>query len=188
MITWTGAHQAPLSMEIHSPGKNTGVSCHFLLQGIFPTQGSNPGLLHCRQILYRLSHQGSPPSPSRGMQPTPRPQVLAVFSSRNEICLGKMLRVISGEGNGNPLQYSCLENPRGGGAWCFQKYLEKGVTTHFLGAGKGYWMMMMMNDNNNTNLFTTDKYHSHTESHMLLHSLIKVNTINLTMKMRTPKP
>ena len=43
-----------------SPGKNTGVSCHVLLQGIFPTQGSNPGLLHCRQTLYRLSHQGSP--------------------------------------------------------------------------------------------------------------------------------
>ena len=42
--------------------KNTGVSCHFLLQGIFPTQGSNPRLLHCRQILYRLSHQGSPRS------------------------------------------------------------------------------------------------------------------------------
>ena len=33
------------------PGKNTGVGCHFLLQGIFPTQGSNPGLLHCRRIL-----------------------------------------------------------------------------------------------------------------------------------------
>ena len=33
---------------------------HFLLQGIFPTQGSNLGLLHCRQILYHLSHQGSP--------------------------------------------------------------------------------------------------------------------------------
>ena len=43
-----------------SPSKNTGVGCHFLLQGIFPTQGSNPGLLHCRQTLYRLSHQGSP--------------------------------------------------------------------------------------------------------------------------------
>ena len=42
-----------------SPGKNTGVGCHALLQGIFPTQGSNPGLLHCRQILW-LSHQGSP--------------------------------------------------------------------------------------------------------------------------------
>ena len=43
-----------------SPGKNTGVGCHALLHGIFPTQGSNPGLLHCRQILYHLSHQGSP--------------------------------------------------------------------------------------------------------------------------------
>ena len=43
-----------------SPGKNTGVSCHVLLQGIFPTQGSNPGLPHCRRILYHLSHQGSP--------------------------------------------------------------------------------------------------------------------------------
>ena len=40
-------------------GKSTGVGCHFLLQGIFPNQGSNPGLLHCRQTLYRLSHQGS---------------------------------------------------------------------------------------------------------------------------------
>ena len=40
-------------------GKSTGVGCHFLLQGIFPTQGSNPGLLHCRQTLYRLSHQFS---------------------------------------------------------------------------------------------------------------------------------
>ena len=43
-----------------SPGKNTGVGCQALLQGIFPTQGSNPGLLHCRRILYCLSHQGSP--------------------------------------------------------------------------------------------------------------------------------
>ena len=34
------------------------VGCHFLLQGIFPTQGSNPGLLHCRQTLSHLSHQG----------------------------------------------------------------------------------------------------------------------------------
>ena len=44
----------------NSPGKNTGEDCHFLLQGIFPTQGWNPGLLHCRQILYPLSHQGNP--------------------------------------------------------------------------------------------------------------------------------
>ena len=43
-----------------SPGKNTGVGCHLLLQGIFLAQGSNPGNLYCRQILYHLSHQGSP--------------------------------------------------------------------------------------------------------------------------------
>ena len=42
------------------PGKNTGRGCHFLLQGISPTQGLNPGLLHCRQILYHLNHQGNP--------------------------------------------------------------------------------------------------------------------------------
>ena len=42
-----------------SPGKSTRVGCHFLLQGIFLTQGLNPGLLHCRQTLYHLSHQGS---------------------------------------------------------------------------------------------------------------------------------
>ena len=42
-----------------SPGKNTGAGCHFFLQGIFPTQGSNPGLLHRRQILGRLSHRGT---------------------------------------------------------------------------------------------------------------------------------
>ena len=42
------------------PGKNTGVGCHFLLQGIFPTHGSNLGPVHYRQILYQLSHQGSP--------------------------------------------------------------------------------------------------------------------------------
>ena len=42
-----------------SPGQNTGLGCHALPQGIFPTQGSNPDLLHCRQILYCLSHQES---------------------------------------------------------------------------------------------------------------------------------
>ena len=44
----------------NSPGQNTGVGSHFLLQGIFPTWASNLGLLHCRQILYLLSRQGSP--------------------------------------------------------------------------------------------------------------------------------
>ena len=41
------------------PGNSTRVDCHFLLQGIFPTQRSNPGLPHCKQMLYHLSHQGS---------------------------------------------------------------------------------------------------------------------------------
>ena len=55
---WTVVHQAPPSTWILQ--KNTRVGCHAFLQGIFPSQGSNPGLLHCRQILYCLNHQGSP--------------------------------------------------------------------------------------------------------------------------------
>ena len=43
-----------------SPGKNTGVGSHSLLQGIFPIQGSNPDLLHCRRILYHLSQAEKP--------------------------------------------------------------------------------------------------------------------------------
>ena len=53
---WTVAYHALPSRGF--PGNSTGVGCHFLLQGIFPTQGSNPGLPHCRQTVYRLSHQG----------------------------------------------------------------------------------------------------------------------------------
>ena len=48
------------SVHGDSSGKNTGVGCHTLLQGVFPTQALSPGLLHCRQILYCLSHKGSP--------------------------------------------------------------------------------------------------------------------------------
>ena len=50
----------PRGLSWNSPGKNTGVGCHCLLQGISPTQGSNPNLLHCKQILYHLNHKGSP--------------------------------------------------------------------------------------------------------------------------------
>ena len=49
----------PIIYACNSPGKNTGVGCHSLLQGIFPIQGSNLSLLHCRQILYHLNYQGS---------------------------------------------------------------------------------------------------------------------------------
>ena len=53
---------SPPGSSVHrdSPGKNTGVGCHALLQEIFPTQGSNWGLPHCSLILYHLSHQGRP--------------------------------------------------------------------------------------------------------------------------------
>ena len=52
---------SPPGYSVHgdSPGRNTGVGCHALLQGIFPTQESNPHLLHYRQFVYHLSHQGS---------------------------------------------------------------------------------------------------------------------------------
>ena len=55
---WSVAHQASLSLGF--PGKKTGVGCPFILQGIFPTHGYNPGLPHYRQILYCLSHRVSP--------------------------------------------------------------------------------------------------------------------------------
>ena len=57
---WTVAYQVPLSVgffQVRVLG--TGVGCHFLLQRIFPNQGLNPGLPHCRQTLYCLRHQGS---------------------------------------------------------------------------------------------------------------------------------
>jgi len=53
---WTVAYKAPLFTEFSRQEYRSG--CHFLLQGIFPTQG--PGFWHCRQMLYCLSHQGSP--------------------------------------------------------------------------------------------------------------------------------
>ena len=53
---------SPPGSSVHgdSPGKNTGVGCHALHQGIFPIHGLKPGLPHYKQILYCLSHQGSP--------------------------------------------------------------------------------------------------------------------------------
>ena len=57
---WTAAR---LLCPWDSPSKNNGVGSHSLLQGTFPTQGSNPGLLHCRQILCHVNHQGRFPPP-----------------------------------------------------------------------------------------------------------------------------
>ena len=76
---------SPPGSSVHgdSPGKDTGVGCHALLQGVFPTLGSNPGFPHFRQILYCLSHQRSPrtlewvayPFSSKTSQPRNRNQV-----------------------------------------------------------------------------------------------------------------
>ena len=65
---------SPTGSSVHgdSSGKNTGMGCHALLQGIFPTQRLNPGLLHCRQILHHLSCQGSPRILERAAYPFSR--------------------------------------------------------------------------------------------------------------------
>ena len=68
--------QAPLSM-----GLSRQLNCHFLLQGIFPTQGSSSGLPHCRQTLYHLSHQGSQDS-DKGRLNLQDPETL-----RNRMCI-----------------------------------------------------------------------------------------------------
>ena len=66
---WTAARQPPLSMEF--PGKNTGVGCHALLQGTFPTQGSDLCLLHWPAGSSPLRHLGSPIySPEHTFSPT----------------------------------------------------------------------------------------------------------------------
>ena len=78
-----------------------------LLQGIFLTQGSNLGLPHCKQILYHLSHQTSLVAQRLTHLP-------AMWETRVRFLGGEDS---PGEGNGNPLQYSCLENPMDRGAW-----------------------------------------------------------------------
>jgi len=80
---WNVACQAPLC-PWNSPGKNTGVSSHSLLQGIFPTQGSNPRLLHCRQILYHLSHQGSPKWEGRKFKKKKNPKTGKMQKDQNK--------------------------------------------------------------------------------------------------------
>ena len=75
------------------PGKNTGVGCHALLQGIFPNQGLNPGLLHCRQILYHLSHQGSS-SEYQELKPNHKLK-LRICEHKNQILIFHVLRTKS---------------------------------------------------------------------------------------------
>ena len=139
----TVACQAPLSWS--SPSKNTGVGCHFLLQGIFLTQGSNPHLLH----LLHWQAGSLPSAPPRKLlfvwvipQFTNSEIVLWKVIYRLFICILWVSQVVlvvknppasagdvreagsipglgrsPGGGNANPLQYSCLRNPMDRGAW-----------------------------------------------------------------------
>ena len=83
----------------NSPGQNTGVGSCSLPQGVFSTQESNPGLLHCKKILYHLSHQGSPENKESACNVGDLDSIPGLGS-------------FPGEGNSYPLQYSCLENSR----------------------------------------------------------------------------
>ena len=103
MVKWSESHSVMSSClgshELYSPwnspGQNTGLGSLSLLQGIFTTQGSNPGFLHCGWILYQLSHQGSPrilewvayPFPSKSSWPRnqTRVSVLQVDSLPTEL-------------------------------------------------------------------------------------------------------
>ena len=90
------------------------MSYHFLLQGIFPTQGSNPGLLHWRQILYHLSHQGRPCSFLVFVESINRKVAQTVKNSAynmGDLDSTPELGRSPGEGNGNPVQYSCWRIP-----------------------------------------------------------------------------
>ena len=96
---------SPLASSVHGdfPGKGTRGGCYAVFQGLFPTQGLNPGLHHCRWIIYQLSHQGSPrilewiafPFSSRYSQPRNRTRVSCIaggfFTSwaTREVCLFK---------------------------------------------------------------------------------------------------
>jgi len=97
---WTLAHRLLYPWDYL--GKHTGVGYHFLFQGIFLTQGSNPRLLHCQADSLPLSHQGSPSQ---------------ILGSNIQMNFLANLIYKNGEGNGTPLQYSCLENPMDRGAW-----------------------------------------------------------------------
>ena len=112
-------YQAPLSTDF--PGNNPGVGCHFLLQGIFPSQRSNPCFLHWQADSLPLSHLGSPlhlyiycwvTVGFLGGSVVKNPPASA-GDAGSIPGSGRSL----GGGNGNPFQYSCLGNPMDRGAW-----------------------------------------------------------------------
>ena len=90
----------------NSPGQNTGVGSCFLLQGIFPTQESNPGLPHRGRILYQLSHKGSPRIPEWVACPYSRGNLPTQGSNRGLLDCRRILYQASYEGSPNPRVFS----------------------------------------------------------------------------------
>ena len=116
----------PMGCPWNSPGQNTGVGSFSLFQGIFPMQGSNPGLPHCRRILYQLSHKER--SPRGGFILTILGAswvVLVVKGPPANAGDARHMCLIAGSGrypggqDGNPLHNSGLENSmdREPGGW-----------------------------------------------------------------------
>ena len=114
----------------NSPGQNTGVGSLSLFQGIFPTQGLNPGLRHCRWTVYQLSHREAllyywrlPNTPFICEALVSVPGLPGDSGVKNPPSNAGVAGSIPGSGrsprggNGNPLQYACLENPMNRGAW-----------------------------------------------------------------------
>ena len=85
MDPWTVVHQAPLSLG--PPSKNTGVGCLSLLQGIFLTQGSNPGLPHCGQILYHWATREALKILDPGLRTDPETSQLLNISHLKGVCI-----------------------------------------------------------------------------------------------------
>ena len=96
------------------PGKNTGVGCHFLLQGIFLTQRLSPGLAHCRRMLYRLSYQRSTSYQEQPLDGSKK-QVPPSEASSHQFPDPWVRKIPEKEMATH--QYSCLENPMERGAW-----------------------------------------------------------------------
>ena len=111
---------SPPGASVHGilQAKNSGVGCHSLLQRIFLTQGSNPGLLHYRQV---LCVAGQTPEKSFVQAPKKSCNIQSGLPGgsvvKKSTCNAGDMGLIPGsrrspgKGNGNPLQYSCLENP-----------------------------------------------------------------------------
>ena len=129
----------------NSPDQNIGLGTHFLLQGIFPTQGSNPGLPHFGQILYQLSHKGSPRilewdslSLLQWIFPTQESNQ-GLLHCRQILCYQGSYSVRFSSWVGKtpwrrewpvlPHQYSCLENPMDRGAlWATVQRIRESQT------------------------------------------------------------